>query len=85
MKIFLIITTLLSLSLNACAPKGPTTFEKGIFQRDVAQVSLNTKKIAKNTKECELVLDEIKEVQTRVGTPEHKEESPASSEEPKAN
>ncbi len=61
-----ILALLLILTTISCAPKGPSVFQVGIFNRDVAQVALNTKKIAKNTKDSELVLAEIKEIQSRV-------------------
>ena len=74
MKIFSIITLFALLGLNSCARKGPTVFEVGIFNRDVAQVSLNTKKIEKNTKECEQNLEETKAIKARVAGYETKPE-----------
>ena len=62
------------IAICSCAPKGPTTFETGIFNRNVGQVSLNTKKISKNTKEIEHNLEETRAVSQRMGAPEKKEE-----------
>ena len=79
MRIFILLILFALLCLNSCAPKEvPTTFENGIFRRDVAQVSLNASKIAKINKECERNLEEIKAVKERVVPPEssHEEETP---------
>ncbi len=74
MKKFSLVTFLYILGLNACTPKGPTVFEVGIFNRDVAQVALNTKKIEKNAKQSERNLEEIKVIKSRVAGDETKPE-----------
>jgi len=67
MKINMYLIVLLStLTLEACAPKEPSVFEKGIFERNVSQVSINAKHISQNTKHIENNLNESKEVQSRL-------------------
>jgi hypothetical protein len=69
MKINIVLLIILfNMTLSACAPKEPSVFEKGIFERNVSQVSINAKHISQNTKHIEENLNESKEVQSRLKT-----------------
>lgn len=65
---FIFLAVNLIICASACASKTPSTFESGIFERNVSQVTINSKHIEKNTKQIENNLNEVKEVQTRLKT-----------------
>ena len=89
MRIFNLLTLFALLCLSSCSSKqGPSTFENGIFRRDVAQVSLNAGKISRIAKESERNLEEMKIIKERVTPPtqtQEEEKAPETETTPKEN